>query len=102
MATNTDVKIDEKIKRKFKEPSKYKVVFLNDNNTPMDWVVMVLMDIFKHSRTTAEKIMLTVHNDGSAVVGVYSHEIAEQKAVDTITASRRHGFPLQIDIEEDK
>ena len=94
-----DVQIDEKIKKVTKEPRRYKVIFLNDNTTPIDWVIEVLTSIFKHTQESAEKITLTIHNDGSAVVGSYSHEIAEQKSIEAVNASRNHGFPLQVRTE---
>jgi ATP-dependent Clp protease adaptor protein ClpS len=96
-----DVKIDEKIKQTTTSPKKYKVVLLNDDSTPMDWVVGVLVDIFKHSETTAQQLMLTVHETGSAVAGVYTYEIAEQKSVEAVTLSRDHGFPLQFRLEQE-
>jgi len=96
-----DIKIDEKIKQDITEPPKYKVVMLNDDKTPMDWVVDVLKVIFKHSNETAEKIMLTIHTDGSAIVGVYSYEIAEQKTIEAVNASRDQGFPLQLKVEQE-
>ena len=75
-----EIVIDDKIKLDIIEPDKYNVVVLNDNMTPMEWVVSVLEQIFKHSNKTANDIMLKVHNECSAVVGTYSYEIAEQKA----------------------
>lgn len=99
--TDTDISIDEKIKKTTKLPSKYKVVFLNDDKTPMEWVIKVLMELFKHSSSAAEQITMTIHHEGSGVVGVYSHEVAEQKMEETVTASRNYGFPLQVTIEED-
>lgn len=97
----TDVVLEQSIKKEVKLPPKYKVLFLNDDSTPMEWVIEVLMTIFKHSSESAKKIMLEVHNEGSAIVGVYAYEIAEQKTVDTITASRSNGFPLTVKMEED-
>ena len=94
-----DIKIDEKIKEDIEEPKKYKVIMLNDDKTPMDWVIGLLTTIFKHSQETAEKITLTIHNEGSGVVGVYTYEIAEQKTAEAITASRENGFPLVIKME---
>ena len=94
-----DIKIDEKIEKDIEEPKKYKVVMLNDDKTPMDWVIGLLTLIFKHSQETAEKITLTIHNEGSGVVGVYTYEIAEQKTAEAITASRENGFPLAIKME---
>lgn len=96
-----DVKIDEKIEKQAKEPEKYKIVMLNDESTPMEWVVDVLKVIYNHSQETAEKITLQIHNEGSAVVGIYSYEIAEQKTVETVNASRDQGFPLQVKLEKE-
>ena len=101
MSVDIDVKIDEKIKQKSLTPNKYKVILLNDDSTPMDWVVAILVEIFKHSETTAQQIMLTVHETGSAVAGVYTYEIAEQKSVEAITLSRDSGFPLQFRLEQE-
>jgi ATP-dependent Clp protease adaptor protein ClpS len=97
----TDITIDEKIKKKEKVPNKYKVIFLNDDLTPMNWVVKMLCDLFKHTSAAAEQITMTVHLEGSSVAGVYSHEVAEQKMAETVEASRNHGFPLGVIIEED-
>ena len=96
-----DVQIDERIKKVTQEPIKYKVVLLNDDQTPVDWVVKVLTEIFKHTNDTAEKITLTIHTEGSGVAGIYTFEIAEQKSIEATTASRNHGFPLQIKLEEE-
>jgi ATP-dependent Clp protease adaptor protein ClpS len=101
MATATDIKLDEQIKKETHEPSKYKVVFLNDDKTPMDWVVELLTTIFRHNLTTAQQLMLTIHNDGAGVAGIYNYEIAEQKTLEALTASRDNGFPLQIKLEEE-
>jgi ATP-dependent Clp protease adaptor protein ClpS len=97
----TEVVIDEKIKREIKEPNNYNVIMLNDDGTPMEWVVQVLQEIYRHSLTSAQEIMLTIHNEGSAVVGTYKYEIAEQKAVETVNASRNQGFPLICKVEEE-
>ena len=101
MSVDTEVVLDEKIKIKQKQPKKYKVVFLNDDTTPMEFVVGVLMEIFKHSAATAENITMTIHNEGSGVVGVYSYEIAEQKSIETTQAARNNGFHLQVRLEEE-
>ena len=96
-----DFKLDERIKKVTQEPIKYKVVLLNDDQTPVDWVVKVLTEIFKHTNETAEQITLAIHNEGSGVAGIYTFEIAEQKSIEATTASRNHGFPLQIKLEEE-
>jgi len=98
--TVEEISIDEKIERKTQEPKKYNVIFLNDNVTPMEWVIEVLTNIFHHSEETAKNLTLIVHTKGAAVVGTYSFEIAEQKAVEANTASREHGFPLSIKVEQ--
>ncbi len=74
-------------------------MFLNDDTTPMEFVIELLSGIIKNTETTATKITMTVNNEGSGVVGVYSHEIAEQKAVEATTLSRSQGFQLQIRLE---
>ena len=100
MATvDTEIKIDEKIKIDITAPKRYKVLFLNDNKTPIEFVIELLMTVFKHSRESAEKITLTVHHEGSAVVGVYTYEIAEQKGVEATHVARQAGFPLQIKVD---
>lgn len=96
-----DIKIDEKIGKKLEEPKMFKVVFLNDDSTPIDWVIEILTKIFKHSQQSAEKLTLTIHTEGSAVVGIYTYEIAEQKSVEATQSSRERGFPLQIRLEKE-
>ena len=97
----TDVQIDEKIKQTVKEPSKYHVVMLNDDSTPMEWVISVLKQMFRHTDADAEHLTMTIHNEGSAVVGTYKYEIAEQKALEATNASRQHGFPLALKVVEE-
>lgn len=96
-----EVRIDEKINIIILEPKKYKVLFLNDDKTPVEFVIELLIKVFKHTQETAQSITLTVHNEGSAVVGVYSFEIAEQKSVEATQLSRSAGFPLQIKIDQE-
>ncbi len=99
--TDVDVKIDEKIKISISEPKRYKVLFLNDDKTPIDFVIELMMRVFKHTREIAEQLTLAVHNEGSAVVGVYNYEIAEQKGVEATNQARQAGFPLQIKIDQE-
>jgi ATP-dependent Clp protease adaptor protein ClpS len=101
MSVDVDVKIDEKIKVKNKQPNRYKVVILNDDKTPIEFVVSILIKIFKHTEESAMQITMKIHEEGSGVVGVYSYEIAEQKAVETTTISRDNGFPLRVRVEEE-
>tara|TARA_R110000851_G_C13052242_1_gene563201 strand:+ start:466 stop:768 length:303 start_codon:yes stop_codon:yes gene_type:complete len=99
--TETDIVIDEKIDEIVLEPPRYKVVLLNDETTPMEWVIEVLVSIFKHSETTAKEITLAIHNEGSGLAGIYSYEIAEQRSLEAVSASRERGFPLQLKLEEE-
>lgn len=100
MSTDLDIVIDEKIKKEIKEPSNYNVIMLNDNATPMEWVIGVLQEIFKHTRSDSEALTMKIHNEGSAVVGTYKYEVAETKAIETVNVSRNNGFPLQLKVEE--
>jgi ATP-dependent Clp protease adaptor protein ClpS len=93
--------IQEETKINITEPRKWKVIFLNDDSTPMDFVTRLLMEFFNHSEEKALAIMLEVHTEGSSVVGVYSFEIAESKSVEATKISRNNGFPLQIKIEQE-
>ena len=97
----TDIQLDEKVKVVIHEPKRWKVIFLNDDATPMDFVVSILIEIFKHTDVTARDIMITVHEDGAGIAGIYSFEIAEAKAVEATQLARANGFPLQIKLEEE-
>jgi ATP-dependent Clp protease adaptor protein ClpS len=96
----TDVDIDEKIKLDIREPSVYNVIMLNDDTTPIEWVMGILKEIFRHSTSDAEALTMKIHTEGSAVVGTYKYEIAEQKGIESVNASRNNGFPLQLKVEE--
>jgi ATP-dependent Clp protease adaptor protein ClpS len=99
--TTTDIQLDEKIKLTVSEPKRWKVIVLNDDSTPMEFVIGVLIEIFKHTTDTAREIMLQVHEEGSGVAGVYSFEIAEAKAVEATNLSRTNNHPLQLKLEEE-
>lgn len=101
MSTDVNVKTAEKIKTSLKIPAMWKVVFLNDDHTPMAFVIELLTTIFKHNEERATEITLEIHNTGSAVVGVFGHEIAEHKATEATQLSRINGFPLRISIEQE-
>lgn len=102
MTEQFDIKLDEKINTTVKEPNRYKVVFLNDDVTPIDFVVSLLVDLFKHPHEAAIGITMKIHEEGSGVAGVYVHEIAEQKSVEVISICREHGYPLKVNIEEEE
>jgi ATP-dependent Clp protease adaptor protein ClpS len=99
---STDSQIIEKKKttsRIPKEPGKYKVIVLNDDTTPVEFVVAMFIQIFKHSQGSALELTMKIHNEGSAIAGIYSHEIAEQKIADATNLARGHGFPLTLKAE---
>ena len=97
----TDIQLDEKIKVVVSEPKRWTVILLNDDSTPMDFVISMLMEVFKHTSDTAKEVMLEVHQTGSGIAGIYSFEIAEAKAVETTNQARTNGHPLQIKLEEE-
>ncbi|WP_438271051.1 ATP-dependent Clp protease adapter ClpS [Shimia thalassica] len=82
-------------------PPLYKVMLLNDDYTPMEFVVHVLERFFGMTHAEAFEIMLTVHKKGLAVVGVFSHEIAETKVTQVMDMARRHQHPLQCTMEKE-
>lgn len=98
---STDVVIDDKIKIDLQEPKLWKVVLLNDDKTPMEFVIDILTNIFKHREDSARSITLEVHETGAGIAGVYSFEIAEHRGVEATNLARENGFPLQIRLEEE-
>lgn len=88
-------------KPKTQKPSLYRVLVLNDDYTPMEFVVYVLERFFNKSREEATRIMLHVHQHGVGVCGVFTHEVAETKVAQVIDTARRHQHPLQCTMEKD-
>lgn len=86
---------------KTKKPSMYRVLLLNDDYTPMEFVVHVLERFFNKSREAATEIMLHVHHRGVGVCGVYTYEVTETKVTQTIDFARRHQHPLQCTMEKE-
>lgn len=89
----------EEAKPKTKQPPMYKVVMVNDDFTPMEFVVQVLQKFFHHTRETAVQIMLHVHTKGRGVAGVYTAEIAETKTAQANAYARQHQHPLLTVLE---
>jgi ATP-dependent Clp protease adaptor protein ClpS len=87
------------VNKDIKPPSKYKVMVLNDDVTPMDFVILMLITIFKKPQEEAVQLTLKIHHEGSAIAGIYPHEIAEQKVADGVTMARNNGFPLMLKAE---
>ena len=94
---NTRIKVT--VDNKLKEPSLFKLIYVNDNETAMDFVIKTLMEIFHYKAETAESLTVDIHEKGSAVVAVLPYEMAEQKGVEVTMLSRNNGFPLAIKLQ---
>lgn len=90
-----------KTRTETKRPSMYRVLLLNDDYTPMEFVVEVLEGIFKKGREDAVRIMLHVHQNGVGVCGVFTYEVAETKVAQVLDAARRAQHPLQCTMEKE-
>ena len=86
---------------KVKKPSMYKVLLLNDDYTPMEFVVHILEHFFKKNADEATRIMLHVHQKGVGICGVYTYEVAETKVGQTMDLARKHQHPLQCTLEKE-
>lgn len=90
----------EEARPKLKEPPLYRVVLVNDDYTPMEFVVDILESIFGMERTQATQVMLEVHTKGKGVCGVYNFEIAETKVAQVTSIAQQHQHPLLCEMEE--
>ncbi|MCE9648968.1 MAG: ATP-dependent Clp protease adapter ClpS [Parvibaculum sp.] len=90
-----------KTKPKTKKPSLYKVLLLNDDYTPMEFVVLVLEQFFNKGREDATRIMLHVHQHGVGLCGLYTYEVAETKVTQVMDFARQHQHPLQCKMERE-
>jgi ATP-dependent Clp protease adaptor protein ClpS len=97
--TDTGVLVREKTKSK--KPSLYKVLLLNDDYTPQEFVVLILERIFNKNHEDAHTIMLHVHRKGIGVCGVYTFEVAETKVTQVMDAAKQAGHPLQCTLEKE-
>ena len=97
----TDGNVVTETRIKTKKPSMYKVLMLNDDYTPMEFVVYVLERFFSKGSDEATKIMLHVHQRGVGICGVYSYEVAETKVAQVMDFSRKNEHPLQCTLEKD-
>lgn len=84
------------------EPPMFKVIYLNDNQTTMEFVIETLMEFFNYNSQTALKITEDIHQDGSAVVAVLPYEIAEQKGIEVTVCARSNNYPLQVKLEPEQ
>jgi ATP-dependent Clp protease adaptor protein ClpS len=97
----TGTGIVTKTRAKVKKPSLYKVLLLNDDYTPMEFVVHILEKFFAKNREDAVEVMLHVHRHGVGICGVFTYEVAETKVAQVIEFSRRHQHPLQCTMEKE-
>jgi ATP-dependent Clp protease adaptor protein ClpS len=97
--TQTKTKTKTKTKKKLQEPSFYKVLILNDDFTPMDFVVDLIIRFFSKSSDEATEIMLSIHHEGQGVCGIYPRDIAETKMNQVNQFARKNGHPLKCRIE---
>ena len=97
--TRRDEKGDTLTRDKTEKPPRFKVMLLNDDYTTMEFVVLVLMQVFRHSQASATRIMLHIHNTGVGVAGVYSRDVAETRVAQAEALARDHGHPLQCTLE---
>lgn len=86
-------------KERVDKPRLYKVIFHNDDYTTMEFVVLVLVEVFKHSSASATRLMLTIHKQGTGVAGTYTYEVAETKMAKAMDLARELGHPLQLTLE---
>ena len=98
-STKTRQQIRIQPKNDVKPPSLFNVIYMNDNTTTMEFVVETLKAIFDHTDESAFALTMKIHEDGSAVVGTYPYEIAEQKGVEATLLARNNGFPLAVKLE---
>jgi ATP-dependent Clp protease adaptor protein ClpS len=98
---STETSVEEKVVVSLQPPKLWKVVFLNDDSTPMELVIDLLTGIFKHNESKAKDITLEIHETGSAIAGIYPFEIAEQKGLEATGVARQQGSPLRITVEEE-
>lgn len=97
----TRVDSDVLVEDELKEPSMYRVIMHNDDFTTMDFVVMILRDVFRKSEREAEAIMLAVHEKGRGICGVYPKDIAEFRVAMVAHKAQEAGFPLRCSMEEE-
>ncbi len=96
--TNSNILLEDKVQTK--KPSFYQVLIMNDDYTPMEFVILVLEKYFNKSREEATQIMLHVHQKGIGVCGLYPYEIAETKVVQVMEFARKNEHPLQCTLEK--
>jgi len=96
----TATELDTVVATRLNEPGLWNVILYNDSVTTMEFVVLVLMQIFRKSYEESAAIMMAIHEQGHGVAGTYPYELAHAKQEDVIYSARGHGYPLRCEIEE--
>ena len=99
--SKTETKIKIKPNLALREPALYKIIYMNDDVTSMEFVITSLIDYFEYTADTASSITQNIHQEGSAVVAILPYEIAEQKGIEVTLEARSQGYPLQVKVEAD-
>ena len=97
--TETTTKTKTKVNLDVKEPPMFRVIYVNDDQTPMEFVISTLIEHFDYSVDGAQDVTVAIHESGSAVVAVLPYELAEQKGVEVTVEARSEGYPLQVRLE---
>jgi ATP-dependent Clp protease adaptor protein ClpS len=97
----SDVNTRTKNQTDVKEPPMFRVIYINDDQTSVDFVISSLVEHFEYTEETAQRITIDIHNSGAATVAVLPYEIAEQKGIEITVSARSEGYPLQIKLEPD-
>tara|TARA_B100001094_G_scaffold105383_1_gene101542 strand:+ start:648 stop:962 length:315 start_codon:yes stop_codon:yes gene_type:complete len=97
---DSETVVDASTRTSIEPPKRYYIVMHNDDSTPIDFVVKVLIELYKHEDQTAADLANKIHIDEKAIVGMFNLEIAEQKVEETHGTSRAHGYPLTVTLEQ--
>lgn len=99
--SDSDIALFPKNANEVREPSMFRVLLLNDDYTTMEFVVEILVKVFRKHYDEAARIMLHVHNEGSGLCGIYTFEVAESKVYTVHNLARENGFPLKCTMEKE-
>lgn len=100
--SNPDIKGKIKPNLTLQEPPLFRIIYINDDVTSMEFVVNSLIEYFDYNPDTASQLTMTIHEQGSAIVAVLPYEIAEQKGIEVTLDARAQGYPLQVKVEAEK
>jgi len=99
MGTKAVTRVNPTPNLNLKEPPLYRVIYINDSVTTMEFVVQTLVEIFNHSPEEAQAVTMKIHEEGSGTAAILPYEMAEQKGVEVTQLARNNGFPLQVKLE---